>query len=88
MVVANVRLPLGCEAFHFRVQRPHRVLPQHFERDALTQVAEGTAVHQQRFLWMRQHVDEARRHRLAVRINPFALPTRARAVRRKRGDRL
>ncbi len=70
--VANVRLPLGCEAFHFRVQRPHRVLAQHFERDALTQVAEGTAVHQQRLLWMRQHVDEARRHRLAVRINPFA----------------
>ena len=69
--VANVRLPLGCEALHFRGQRPHRVFAQHFERHALAQIAERTPVGEQRLLRVRQHVDEARRHRLAVRIDPF-----------------
>ncbi len=70
--VANVRLPLGGETFHFRGQRPHRVFPQHLERDTLAQVTERTPVREQRLLRMRQHVDEAGRHCLAVRIDPFA----------------
>ena len=50
---------------HGVVQRAHRRLAHHFQRHALTQVAEGALVDEQRLFRVGQHVDEARRYRLA-----------------------
>jgi hypothetical protein len=73
--VALVRSQL---ALHARVERPHRIFTDHLERHALREVAERTAIGKQRFLRMREHVDEARRDRLAVRVDQLARPQAAR----------
>ena len=68
-VVVHIDLLAREFLLHRRVQRAHGHLAHHFERHALAQIAECAAVDEKGFFRVRQHVDEARRNRLAVRID-------------------
>jgi len=63
----GVHLPLHV-CLHGLVERPHRQFAEDLERDALSQIAQGPAIDEQRFERMRQHVDEAGCHGFAARV--------------------
>ena len=65
----DIVLPRRAEPFHFGIERPHRIAFAHdFQRHALADIALRAAVDQQAFGRPAQHVDEARRNRLALHI--------------------
>jgi hypothetical protein len=81
-VVLDVGLAFLRELLHLVVPRPERVaFAEHFERDALPQIALRLAVDDQRLDGPAQHVDEAGRDALPVAsmtvfaVSPRDLPT-------------
>jgi hypothetical protein len=58
-VELDVALPLDFVGLHLIVQRPHRAFAEHFERHALLELAERSAIGNEGPLGVAQHVDEA-----------------------------
>src|SRR6185312_15702879 len=67
-----------------RAERTHGVLSQHFQSYPLAQVAQRAPIYEQRFLGMREHIDEAGRYCPAVRLD--LLPGTSWRVRSDIGD--
>ncbi len=68
-VVADIRLRAQGILLHGIVERAHGHLAHDLQRHALAQVAQRSAIGQERFLRMRQHVDETGGHGLARGID-------------------
>ena len=68
-LVFDIVLPQRAQPLHLRVERAHRRAFAHdFQRHALADVTLRAAVDQQAFGRPAQHVDEARRNRLALHV--------------------
>ena len=77
-VEAEIALPREQLALHLAGERAHRgALAEHFERDALAQIALGIGVGEQGFAGPRQRVDEARRDGETAGIESLSGATRA-----------
>src|SRR6185436_16001182 len=71
-VELDVALALGLVDSHLLGDRSHRALAEHFEGDALPDVALRAAVSDERRLRVAQHVDEARSDGEVRRIDILA----------------